>query len=350
MAPSDHTILVTGANGYIALHIIQTLLTAGYNVRGTVRSQKAATLVQSTFPTHHSPRLTLSLVPDLTTPTSLSAAIDHTITGAIHTASPACYPVPSIANDMLHPAIASATALLDAIHLYADPSRFEKVVHLSSLSAMLDHAQDPRTGYTYTARDWNPVTFAQAAGLADHVAAYTASKALSERAVWEWMEEHSPTWGIVCLCPSMVLGPHVERIDALEGVRSTVRFLWGLVDAGRLPQLEFAGMVDVRDLAVMMVRAFEKSGGDGKRFLVAREFDWQSVVDVAREGLEGGQGERLPVGEPGTGREMTEKTIYKVDGSEVEEVLGVSYRGFEETILDSFKMLFEIEQREKEDR
>ena len=31
-------ILVTGASGYIALHCVQQLLTAGFPVRGTVRS------------------------------------------------------------------------------------------------------------------------------------------------------------------------------------------------------------------------------------------------------------------------------------------------------------------------
>jgi nucleoside-diphosphate-sugar epimerase len=38
--PQGETVLVTGANGYIATHIVDTLLDQGYNVRGTVRSEK----------------------------------------------------------------------------------------------------------------------------------------------------------------------------------------------------------------------------------------------------------------------------------------------------------------------
>ena len=34
-------VLVTGANGYIASHVIDVLLDQGYNVRGTVRNEKA---------------------------------------------------------------------------------------------------------------------------------------------------------------------------------------------------------------------------------------------------------------------------------------------------------------------
>jgi nucleoside-diphosphate-sugar epimerase len=46
MSPKDYTIpqgsriLVTGANGYLASHIIQLLLEMGYHVRGTIRSSK----------------------------------------------------------------------------------------------------------------------------------------------------------------------------------------------------------------------------------------------------------------------------------------------------------------------
>jgi nucleoside-diphosphate-sugar epimerase len=46
MSPQDRRlakgewVLVTGANGYIATHIVDVLLEEGYNVRGTLRSAK----------------------------------------------------------------------------------------------------------------------------------------------------------------------------------------------------------------------------------------------------------------------------------------------------------------------
>lgn len=39
-------VLVTGASGYIATHIVQQLLTAGYQVRGSVRSLDNKTKVE----------------------------------------------------------------------------------------------------------------------------------------------------------------------------------------------------------------------------------------------------------------------------------------------------------------
>ncbi|KAI9058000.1 NAD(P)-binding protein [Trametes sanguinea] len=42
-------VLLTGANGYIAVWIVKTLLDAGYAVRGTVRSERKATHLRNLF-------------------------------------------------------------------------------------------------------------------------------------------------------------------------------------------------------------------------------------------------------------------------------------------------------------
>jgi nucleoside-diphosphate-sugar epimerase len=47
IAPSK--ILVTGANGYIAMWVVDTLLKSGYSVRGTVRSQSRTKDLEKTF-------------------------------------------------------------------------------------------------------------------------------------------------------------------------------------------------------------------------------------------------------------------------------------------------------------
>jgi len=42
-------VLVTGANGYIAIWVVRTLLEKGYSVRGTVRSEEKATHLRQLF-------------------------------------------------------------------------------------------------------------------------------------------------------------------------------------------------------------------------------------------------------------------------------------------------------------
>lgn len=64
MSPSDQTILVTGASGYVAAHVIKAFLQAGYKVRGTVRSEDAANKVRAIFP-QYSNQLSFATVKDM---------------------------------------------------------------------------------------------------------------------------------------------------------------------------------------------------------------------------------------------------------------------------------------------
>jgi nucleoside-diphosphate-sugar epimerase len=58
-------VLVTGANGYTASHIILALLEAGYRVRGTVRSEASISLVKAPF-AQFGDALQVVIIPDLT--------------------------------------------------------------------------------------------------------------------------------------------------------------------------------------------------------------------------------------------------------------------------------------------
>ena len=60
-------ILVTGANGYVAVWVVKTLLEGGYSVRGTVRSiqSKGGAYLKSYFAPYGS-KFELVEVPDIT--------------------------------------------------------------------------------------------------------------------------------------------------------------------------------------------------------------------------------------------------------------------------------------------
>jgi len=61
------TILVTGASGYLASHVIQSLLNAGYNVRGTVGSVSNTQSVQDRYLSLKD-KLSFVAVPDIAAP------------------------------------------------------------------------------------------------------------------------------------------------------------------------------------------------------------------------------------------------------------------------------------------
>lgn len=67
-------ILVTGANGFVAAHAIIALLDGGYQVRGTVRSEKSAETVVKTY-SAYSDRFSVAIVPDM----SVKSAFDEAV-------------------------------------------------------------------------------------------------------------------------------------------------------------------------------------------------------------------------------------------------------------------------------
>jgi nucleoside-diphosphate-sugar epimerase len=61
---NEQTVLITGASGFLASHIIDSFISRGYNVRGTVRSKSAGEKVWAKH-LQHASHLSLVVVPDL---------------------------------------------------------------------------------------------------------------------------------------------------------------------------------------------------------------------------------------------------------------------------------------------
>lgn len=68
------TILVTGASGYIATHVVEAFLQKGYNVRGTVRTEKTASEVLTTH-SKHSEQFSVAIVPDIAAENAFDEAV-----------------------------------------------------------------------------------------------------------------------------------------------------------------------------------------------------------------------------------------------------------------------------------
>lgn len=73
-------ILVTGANGYIATHIVNQLLIAGYHVRGTVRDATKAAQTTTLFTGRYGTgKFAAVVVPDM----SVDGAFDDAVKGTL---------------------------------------------------------------------------------------------------------------------------------------------------------------------------------------------------------------------------------------------------------------------------
>ncbi|KAL6700402.1 hypothetical protein J3F84DRAFT_343974 [Trichoderma pleuroticola] len=336
------TLLVTGANGYVALHVIKDAIAQGYKVVATVRSVAAADKILALFP-NLSPQLQIVQVQDITKADDYEKVFEKFKIGAvINTASPLVNNPKDVRADVLDPAIKSGVAILEASAKYAGP-QLKRVIHVGSFASTLDLSSGLAPGKTYSPSDWNQLTYEEAAD-GGHVTGYIGSKALAEKGMWDWMKENTPTFDMVSVDPAAIFGPHVGPVD-LDHLNISTQMIWELVVPSPNPPPYNSGhlgvWVDVRDVSAALLAAVKVPEAGGERFLAAQRCHWQLVRDEARRVLPELQS-RIDAGEPGAWK-AAQATTYNVDGSKVEKILGVQYRSLGDCLKDSFEQLLAAE-------
>ncbi|MFC7647189.1 NAD-dependent epimerase/dehydratase family protein [Streptosporangium lutulentum] len=103
---------------------------------------------------------------------------------------------------------------------------------------------------------------------------YGRTKVLGERYARQLQERGTP---ITIVYPAGVIGPHQPSIDALmEGLRAGLNQGWPITSGG-------VGIVDVRDLAVVLARCLEPGRGPRRFMLGGHHLTWAQLADVCDE-------------------------------------------------------------------
>jgi nucleoside-diphosphate-sugar epimerase len=171
----DDLILVTGASGYIATHIVKQLLEKGYRVRGTVRSLKDEKKVAPLRNLTDKVRFPIELVEaDLLNEASWPKAVKG-CTYVLHTASPFPSGRPDNEDVVVKPALNGTLNVLRACA--QEGSTVKRVVLTSSVAAIAGEIY--KHGYTYTEKDWPE----------GELEPYLKSKTVAEKAAWDFVKE-----------------------------------------------------------------------------------------------------------------------------------------------------------------
>ena len=261
--PSDTTVLVTGASGFIATHCIAQLLDRGYRVRGTLRTPSREAAIRTAVETQTDPGDRLSFcIADLTSDDGWADAVQG-CTYVLHVASPFPRELPEHEDDLIRPAREGALRVLRA----AAEAGVERVVMTSSLAAVVyGHGKSDRV---FDESDWS---------VAENCGPYPKSKTLAERAAWDFIESlpGDKKMELAVINPGVVLGPVLEKDYGTSGevVRKLMkREMPGCADVGWAP-------VDVRDVAGAHIAAMVTPAAAGKRFCCA--LDHVSLQDIAK--------------------------------------------------------------------
>jgi nucleoside-diphosphate-sugar epimerase len=193
----DEIVLVTGASGFIASHIIKQLLERGYRVRGTVRNLND---YKKVFPLKNlvpNPKHELELFEaNLNDPSSWLHPIKD-CTYVIHTASILSKSSPrDDESEIIRPTVDGLLSILKAC--VQEESKVKRVILTSSIVTITgDYFENNKT---YSEKDRPEV---------ERQTAYTRSKILAERAAWNFVRdrEHNglPCFDISFINPGYVL-------------------------------------------------------------------------------------------------------------------------------------------------
>lgn len=248
------------------------------------------------------------------------------------TASPFTFAVDDIQRDLLDPAVNGTNSILFAVHAHAPTVK--RIVITSSFASIADPELGDRPGYTYSEKDWNPITHEQALQNTNY--GYRASKTFAEKAAWEFVEKNKPNFDIATICPPMVLGPVKPYSPGIEAMNTSNTLISSIVTGQCKGGLGPAGIycwVDVRDVALAHVRAMEKPEAGGKRFyLVEGPMSTQTIADVVAKNFPEYK-DRLPEGRvPNDG--FPEGGVHDNDNSRSKAELGIEYTPLEKSVTD----------------
>jgi nucleoside-diphosphate-sugar epimerase len=259
------TVLVTGGSGFIGSHSILQLLSAGHQVRTTVRSLKRESDVRAMLKAGGAePGNRLSFVAaDLEN----DAGWPEAVAGCeyvLHVASPFPSTVPKHEDELIVPAREGALRLLRA----ARDARVKRVVLTSSFAA-IGYGQKPQT------TPFNETNWTNPNG--EDVLPYVKSKTLAERAAWDFITTEGGGLELSVVNPVGVFGP-VLGPDYSTSILLIQRLMDGALPG--CPRLYF-GIVDVRDVADLHIRAMTHPAAKGERFLAVAG-DFMSILDIAK--------------------------------------------------------------------
>lgn len=258
---SGAKVLVTGGTGYLATRLIADLLASGLDVRTTVRSLDRADEVREAIRRGGADAAALSFAAASLTEDDGWAAALQGIDEVYHVASPMIQ-----TDDPDEVVVPARDGALRALRAARDAGA-RRVVLTSSFAAV---GYSPKPVRDYDESDWtDPAT--------PGLPAYPLSKAVAERAAWDFVEREGGDTELVVVNPTWIAGPTLTA-----SARSSLALFTGMLDGhlAAVPRQRF-GIADVRDVAATHLAAMATPGAAGKRYLVLADGPTMTFLDVA---------------------------------------------------------------------
>lgn len=329
------TILLTGATGFIAAHIVDQLFAAGYNVIGTVRTPEKGEYFVAKYP-----GFKYEIVNNLTNENAFDAVFKKypEIKYVLHAASPVAGEDDDFVKSYINPAVEGTLSALKGAHKYG--KNVKKIVLTSSVVAAFPKAFGPYDSSVLVSEStWNPITLADVEANPDWMTGYSASKTFAEKAFWEFQKKESPKFAFSTMIVPLVYGPPIH--DATyENPSLSLGFFKSIIelpkDTKELPS-EIIGDADVRDIARAHIVTLFNPKADNHRVLVisGERATAQSILDILHK-FRPKEAAHLPVGTPGV---ENKDANFRHDNTASKKLLNFEFISRTKSTLDLFDAL-----------
>ena len=245
-------VLVTGASGFIAEHCIIELLKNGYSVKGSLRSMNREQEVRDAIKTGANDENLEFCKLDLLEDDGWEDAMwdcDY----LMHVASPFVIEDPKDENELIKPAKEGTLRALNA----AKKAGIKRVVLTSSVAAVNSHMMSGTSDHT----TWTDIN-------SKYVTPYQKSKTIAEKAAWDFYnnQDSNNRIELAVINPGGVMGPQLGNDLGGASTQIVSQLISGKFPM--IPALSFP-FIDVRDVAILHLKAMTTPDADGKRFIAA---------------------------------------------------------------------------------
>ena len=245
-------VLVTGASGFIAEHCIIELLKNGYSVKGSLRSMNREQEVRDAIKTGANDENLEFCKLDLLEDDGWEDAMwdcDY----LMHVASPFVIEDPKDENELIKPAKEGTLRALNA----AKKAGIKRVVLTSSVAAVNSHMMSGTSDHT----TWTDIN-------SKYVTPYQKSKTIAEKAAWDFYnnQDSNNKMELTVINPGGVMGPQLGNDLGGASTQIVSQLISGKFPM--IPALSFP-FIDVRDVAILHLKAMTTPDADGKRFIAA---------------------------------------------------------------------------------
>jgi dihydroflavonol-4-reductase len=255
-------VLVTGASGFIAEHCIIELLKNGYSVKGSLRTMSREQEVREAVKTETDDAKLEFCKLDLLDDDGWEEAM-RDCDYLMHVASPFVIEDPKDENELIKPAKEGTLRALNA----AKKAGIKRVVLTSSVAAVNSHMMSGTSDHT----TWTDIN-------SKYVTPYQKSKTIAEKAAWDFYnnQDNSNKMEMAVINPGGVMGPQLGNDLGGASTQIVSQLISGKFPM--IPALSFP-FIDVRDVAILHVKAMTTPEADGKRFIAAHsEPTWMYQV------------------------------------------------------------------------